>query len=449
MKYLKNFYRAIRKYISLLILTYFYLSRNNKDTKLILYLSGSILEINILRKYLLRRIRSKIDNSNLASYLYLSGYCLIARSIYRNDFYNNKKNKIGKYYFSAENFKAIGHTAFIATFIREALLNGPPYPKFYFDQKDYYDNPRLLESYITSFPELFPENVYEGSVLNNIFKVKLGFIESDNEVLWFDEWSHKIENLWSKSKLINRKVVLGDEYILGCKKLLQESYKLMPNDKFIVIHIRESSSSKLMNLRDSKPETYKLAIEELIECGFHVFRIGFDSSSFRLDNCRYHDMTQNKSAQQLIDLYLFSHCHAFIGTGSGPANVMAQVFHKPSLFVNIAPLRSRVPSQNQTVLPKMYKKKCKGEKVSLDLRCGAALGHLESKSALKKMGMVSIDNTPNQIKEAAIEFIKSIDCFGKINSSRYIIQDPIKNYFSSKICGQNYISANISSSYNE
>jgi len=435
--------------MSLIIILNSYLFNTNVDSKKLLYLRGSALDFKILKKYLLNKIKLKEDDLNLASFLYLTGYYSIARSIYKRKILKNKNARAGKLYFSAKNFKAIGHTAYISTFIREALLNGAPYPTFYFDEKKLYDNPRLIEAYVNSFPQFFSENSFDGERVDKPYEVNLGFIETDQKYLWFDEWGHKIEKLWDSSCLRDKVIELDQDYVFKCKSILEDKFGVQPNGKIIVIHIRESSSSKLMDLRDSEPSTYKEAIKSLLDRGFHVFRIGIDvrNFDFKIRDNRYHDMTQHKDIQNIVDLYLFSNCYAFIGTGSGPANVAAQVFKRPALFINIAPLRSRVPSHNQVVLPKTYRRVKKGQQVSLEQRIGNSLGHLESKSALKKRGIISKDNTESQIKKATLEFIESIDDAGIIKSFQYINQDPIA------LCGCNereefsLMKVNISSYY--
>lgn len=449
MKLLKSIYRWVRSYISLFLLFYSYIFKLKVNSKLLLYLRGSSLEFRILKNFLLCKVRSRENDLNLASFLYLTGYSTIALSIYKHNSLRARNSSAVKLYFPVENFKAFGHSAFISTFIREALLRGSPYPKFYFDQKFLYDNPRLIEAYIISFPELFSKDAIEGARIVDASRITLSFIKYEKQNLWFDEWSHKIEMIWEKSPFKKRTIRLDDEYILKCKKTLQENYGMISDHKFILLHIRDSSSSKLMNLRDSKPSTYRLAIQKLLEQGFHVFRVGIDSANydFKIDNHRFHDMTKDKKIQRIVDLYLFSHCHAFIGTGSGPANVAAQVFKKPSLLVNIAPLRSRVPSFNQVVLPKTYLKMTTGEVVPLELRCGKKLGHLESKSALRKLGIIATDNTESQIEEATMEFIESIDNFGIINPILYLIKDPINFQVNDLSILPDFMNVKISSAY--
>ncbi|WP_303685717.1 carbamoyltransferase N-terminal domain-containing protein, partial [Nonlabens dokdonensis] len=133
-------------------------------------------------------------------------------------------------------------------------------------------------------------------------------------------------------------------------------------DKIVCLHLRDSDyltnkyprhDFSYHDYRDTKIESYCLAIRYLIEQGYKVVRIGAKSnqslSSKNLTNYFDFCIERNEQYGDFIDVFLLSVCDFFIATNSGPSSVAA-IFDTPTLTVNSVPISPGF-GQNSRFIP--------------------------------------------------------------------------------------------------
>lgn len=394
---------------------------NYKKPKSLIFFKGSYIELLIIRKSLVEILHSiyKFDISSLqilATYLYLNGYFFTARKIYKHIFnlrnpslnFQNLRNRHSiKNIITPEFFSAFGHMAYIDTFIKQDyLIKKPINYNILTGSKNEYSNSNFYNCLSESINNLSCNSTKSNSNYYSLIQ-ELSYIYSgNNEIEWFDEWSWRVQEAWFNSNNYKTVTNPSDSYIINAKKVLH-SLGISDDNWFVVIHLRENNGSSLMNLRDVSSKTYTQSIMSIIEQGGYVFRIGTSNlhNSLNIASKYYIDLTQDLNLQSIIDIYILSKCRFFLGTGSGPSSIASQVFHRPLLSTNIAPLASRIPFNNQLLLPKSYININTGINMRYKDRINFKYGNLESESALKRLGFIAVNNSPEQLLDATNEMI--------------------------------------------
>jgi len=221
-------------------------------------------------------------------------------------------------------------------------------------------------------------------------------------------------------------------------------------DKIICLHLRDSNylSNKFPqrdfsyhDYRDTHIDSYRLAIEYLIEEGYKVIRIGANSNqSIALGSANYFDFCHERDVEygDFLEIFLLSICDFFIATTSGPLSVAA-IFETPTIIVNSVPFLPGF-GQNSRFIPKRLLQH--GLEVSmLDVCAGKTLSASDSKpliftfdsKGLSENGYEYMDNSEDDIYDAVKEFSLQIKN-RKLNNDLTELQ---KQYV--KLLPENYI----------
>jgi putative glycosyltransferase (TIGR04372 family) len=193
-------------------------------------------------------------------------------------------------------------------------------------------------------------------------------------------------------------------------------------DKIVCLHIRDNDylASKYPNhdfsyhdYRDTKIESYSLAIRYLIDHGYKVIRIGAKSNQSlpSKDLTNYFDfcLDRNEEYGDFLDLFLLSICNFFIATTSGPLSVAA-IFDTPTLTVNSVPYFPGF-GRNSRFIPKRLLQN--GSEVNmLDVCAGKTLSSSDIKpliftfdsKGLSENGYEYVNNNEDDIHDAVKEF---------------------------------------------
>ena len=116
---------------------------------------------------------------------------------------------------------------------------------------------------------------------------------------------------------------------------------------YVCIHVRDDGYFKEHQPHNRDDETrnaniadYESAISFLVSKGIHVVRMGaVVQNSLALRHDYIWDYASDGSRSELLDLVLPARCMFFISTLSGPDKI-AQLFRRPVLFTNLAPLKN-------------------------------------------------------------------------------------------------------------
>jgi putative glycosyltransferase (TIGR04372 family) len=203
---------------------------------------------------------------------------------------------------------------------------------------------------------------------------------------------------------------------------LLSEFGIENTDKVVCLHIRDSDylANKFPNqdfsyhdYRDTKIESYSLAIRYLIDNGYKVIRIGANTnqslSSTNLTNYFDFCIERNEKYGDFLETFLLSVCDFFIATTSGPLSVAA-IFDTPTLTVNSVPFFPGF-GKNSRFIPKRLLQN-DSEVNMLDICAGKTLSSSDTKpliftfdsKGLSENGYEYVDNSEDEIYDAVKEF---------------------------------------------
>jgi putative glycosyltransferase (TIGR04372 family) len=196
-----------------------------------------------------------------------------------------------------------------------------------------------------------------------------------------------------------------------------------PDDKFVCFHARDSAYLDIArprnvelygdwswkNLLDTSVSNYVRAAEKLVELGYFAIRMGkYVKEPIQSDNQRVIDYA-TRFHSDFMDLFLSSRCTFFIAQTSGMM-YLPKIFRRPVVFVNLDPLFDIMNCQypNGVIILKKYYSEQRGRFLTyrevLELGLGNfSIKNPEHKRLYDSLGLRIVENTPEEILEAAME----------------------------------------------
>jgi len=171
----------------------------------------------------------------------------------------------------------------------------------------------------------------------------------------------------------------------------------------VVLHARDRRYHNLIkqSYRDTEISTYLPAIQDLLEGGYQVIRIG-DANMSRLDieDPGYHELPFMEGYAHNLDPFFISRARFMIGCQSGPC-AYARVFGVPLLSVNAVLHYTLLPAAMEMVCFKRYFRHSKEgsilEELDLEKALAAGAAHLDN-SYQYKIGRFELhDALPEEI----------------------------------------------------
>lgn len=203
-----------------------------------------------------------------------------------------------------------------------------------------------------------------------------------------------------------------DEEIRGQEELLKIG---LPKDaKFVCLLVRDSAylnsyqpeiDWSAHDYRDSNIDNYILAIKELINKGYFVFRMGAKvNQSLNFSHPMFIDYAYNGLRSDFLDIYLGSKCEFCISTGAGWDAIPGWLFRKPILYTNIVPL-GYLPtfSSKFNLMLKGHFSIEKNRFLTFSEIFDSGLGYSLDSSDYKMKNVKLIENTPEEILDAVVE----------------------------------------------
>lgn len=134
--------------------------------------------------------------------------------------------------------------------------------------------------------------------------------------------------------------------------LARDSAYLSQSDIYNGSIVGKKEQFSYHSYRDSDIETYRLAVEYLLEKGYWVFRMGsITEKELKIDHRNFFDYSYSSAKCDLLDIYLFSNCAGCISTSTG-MDILPQVYSIPTLIVNGSPLGFASTFSNIIWVPK-------------------------------------------------------------------------------------------------
>ena len=204
----------------------------------------------------------------------------------------------------------------------------------------------------------------------------------------------------------------AEEEIKGQEQL--KNIGLSNNEKFVCLFVRDKAylnsyqpehDWSVHDYRDANIQNYILAIQELINRGYYVIRMGAKvKEPVNFKNPKFIDYAYNGMRTDFLDIYLGAKCEFCISSSSGWDAVPGFLFRKPVLITNL------VPAGYLPTFTNKYIVMIKGH-YSIDLDryltfseiFEKGLGYILDSSIYSTKKVKLVENSPEEIKEAVIE----------------------------------------------
>lgn len=162
------------------------------------------------------------------------------------------------------------------------------------------------------------------------------------------------------------------------------------------------------NFRNSNISDYMLAINEFAKVGHHCLRMGsVVEKQLNINDTKIIDYANSEYQSDFLDVYLASRCLMAIYSESG-ISVVPEVFDRPIVYVNWPALNFSCFNKNSLVIPKKFYSKKKQRLLNFKEIIELNFESKFRSDSLKNLEIELIDNTPQEIYEAAIENYKRI-----------------------------------------
>jgi putative glycosyltransferase (TIGR04372 family) len=309
------------------------------------------------------------------------------------------------------NTKRIGHLCMdVDSFIKESILIGRDYKK------------AIL---------LCPKSHVANSYVAQIYKHKLLIIESNylcvilkiasmNKIVLEDCYKYSetlgsgraylIQRKWEEKKLPLLHTLPSEVITYGRK--FQSSIGIPEDAWWVCVHSRESGYSGGEDFgqayRNSDIESYKLAIEEVINRGGWCVRMG-DSSMCPIQcDGNIFDYASYTKKNKALDMYFAAKSHLFLGNTSG-AFMLASLFGVPVANANMVPISATFPYGKYDLgIPKLYRHKESGRTLSFNEMFSSDLASARLDKIYKNSENEVINNSSEEILDLLKEQLDRI-----------------------------------------
>lgn len=223
---------------------------------------------------------------------------------------------------------------------------------------------------------------------------------------------------------------------------------------FVCIHSRESGYSSLelgnesnndygQSFRNSKIESYNLAVKKINSMGGLCFRVGDKTMTPIREQGKYFDMTKYEDDGS-INIFLSTKCKMFLGNSSGAFSISA-IFGIPIAAANMAPLGNVfVYGYKDISIPKLYQKKRNKKLESFFNVLQTDISNIRRDDVIQNSPYHIVDNSPEDIRDMVIELLDSIDKQRIPTESR--LHKKFRNLFDNS-CHSYYSKSRISKSF--
>ena len=228
------------------------------------------------------------------------------------------------------------------------------------------------------------------------------------------------------------------------KKILNE-FGLKEQDKFVCLVVRDSAYQKKKispryrdwsyhNFRNQNIDNYLLAAEELAKRGYYVFRMGvLVEKPFKSRNQKIIDYANSSLRSDFMDIYIGANCSFCISSGTG-FDYLPYCFRKPIAYTSFAPLGDlHTYSEKHLHLVKHHILKKEKRKLSLTEIFSHGVAFAMDSKIFEENGVELTDNTPEEIKDLAIEMIEYTEFNKKLDSQDRELQETFKNLYVNNI----------------
>ena len=253
-----------------------------------------------------------------------------------------------------------------------------------------------------------------------------------------------INNLFDKCQILD---FTNEEEIRG-EKILNK-FGLKNKDKFVMLYVRDGAYQlkkistryrdwSYHDFRHTDIDKFVLASEELTKRGYFVFRMGaVVEKPFNLKNPKIIDYANSNLRSDFMDIYLGAKCTFCISTGSG-FQCLPVLFRKPIIDLSV-PLGDKLThSEKYLLMIKHHFLKKEKRRLSLSEIFSYGVAYAFETKAFEQKGIELVENTPEEIKDLAIEMVENLEYKKKLNPEDEELQRTFRDLYTSNILRYDY-----------
>jgi len=288
-------------------------------------------------------------------------------------------------------------------------------------------------------------NFFPGHLLdpiNRVGKYLPGWKNHIIESLVISERDH--DNFFEKIQVLD---FTKEEKIYG-KKILNK-FGLKDGDKFVCLAVRDRAYQlkkipprfrdwSIHDYRHINIDKFILTAEELTKRGYYVFRMGVVvEKPLRSKNPKIIDYANSNLRSDFMDIYLGANCSFCITTGFG-FEELPNIFRKPLVYLG-APLGDLIThSEKFFIMTRHHILKKENRKLSLSEIFTHGAAFIYSTQGFEEKGIRLVENTPEEIKDIAIEMAESLEFNKKLNPEEEKLQKTFKSLFACNVKKANF-----------
>ena len=189
----------------------------------------------------------------------------------------------------------------------------------------------------------------------------------------------------------------------------------VPDDAwFVCLHVRESGFKRAQGYDavesglNAEIASYLPAIRTVIERGGWVIRVGDEKMKPLPPMPGTIDYAHSALKSEWMDIFLLGACRFFIGTSSGPAYV-PPLFGVPCVLTNWFPIGQRPFNSRDLYIFKLYRAGSPPRQLSFAEMMAPPIGYAPRYVHREELGLVSVPNTPEEIREVVSEMLDRLD----------------------------------------
>lgn len=180
----------------------------------------------------------------------------------------------------------------------------------------------------------------------------------------------------------------------------------VPEGAWIVgLHVREDRWDRV---RDARVESYFPAIRAIVARGGWVVRMGDPAMTPLPPMPGVVDYALGPHKSDWMDVYLWATGRFLVATLSGPYQI-PPTFGRPCLLTNVAPVYAPAMYGADLLLPKRYFSPARGRCLPYPELVATRVGLVSSSGHLASLGVELVDNTPEELREAAEEMLDRVE----------------------------------------
>ena len=180
--------------------------------------------------------------------------------------------------------------------------------------------------------------------------------------------------------------------------------------KWVYLIVRDSAKHPHLpyhSYRNTDIDTYEQAALALAERGYYVIRMGAKvAKPLKVNHPRVIDYA-SRGQDDFMAVYLGAHCAFCLSSGTGP-DAIPVIFRRPVCYVNYVPLEYlQTYHKGSLAIWKHHMKD--GKRMTLAEIYESKAGHFMAAEDFEAAGITLVDNTPEEIKAAALEMADRIE----------------------------------------